>query len=197
MSTHSMKDLVRAHYGSQAMSEGRLEELMRLASESNSTQRLQRRGPRAALAVAAVVLMLLSIGAALLLRALPGEDSPELALAREMVHHHLKVGPTDMPGQDFETLRAALERLPFALAEPEVLAAEGLRPVGARYCSLRGHVAARVHLLEADGRSATLCEVADSETFSDVGAMDVTVDATRVRIWKRDGLLYALARAVE
>ena len=54
-------------------------------------------------------------------------------------------------------------------------------------------MAARVHLVERDGRSTTLCEVPDGDVFADIHPTEVTIDKATVRIWKEAGVVCALA----
>jgi hypothetical protein len=186
MSEPTFRTRVRAFYEGQQLPEERLERLRGLAQASRprvSRRRLAMAGLAAALVVGAAGAFLLSGRA--------GDINAEMA--REVALNHRKQIDPEFLSESYEEIGARMPRLDFQVAEPRGPQTEGLRLVGARYCSLQGCVAAQLRLVAADGRFYTLYEVRDGSAFDGIEPARIEVEAVAVQIWREGGLVLGLA----
>ncbi len=150
-----------------------------------------RRAWRAWLAAAAAVL-LAAVGLGLSMRP-PAIDPQAEAVCREIASHHLHRLEPEFRADSMEELAAAMQKLDFALTPPALLAEEGLRIVGGRYCAVRGRLAAELTLVDARGQSVTLCVARYDASLGVIPTAPMVVDGLRVRAWVEKGLLMGLA----
>lgn len=198
MSASSLRERVREHYAGKRMPDRKRDRLCALlASEPRGTARRGRwrspwtRGAVAAVLVAAVV-------GYLVLPTMPdradGRRRPSaLEVAREVAANHARGLEPEFRSTDYAALRREMSKLDFSIIEPARFAQDGLRLVGARYCSVQCVVAAQIRLVDPESESHTLYEVADDWLFAHVEATEVSVGGVRVRIWREEGLLLCLA----
>lgn len=190
MSEPTFRTRVRAFYEGQRLPEERLERLRSLAQASRprvSRRRLAMAGLAAALVVVAASAFLLSGRA--------GDANAEVA--REIARNHTKQLDPEFLSESYAEIGARMPRLDFRVAEPRGPQAEGLRLLGARYCSLRGCIAAQLRLVGTDGLSYTLYEVRDGPAFDGVEPARIEVGAVAVRIWREGDLVLGLAVATD
>jgi hypothetical protein len=165
---------LQAYYADAALSPEMLATLMAHARPKPR----RRRWPWIAVALAAVL--------ALLVWLRPGPTVPE-----EIAKNHLKASAPTVLSAQYAQLGAHLPRLDFEPIASERL--DAYRVVGARYCSVNGHLAAQIQLRDARGRRFTLYQTVaaaapEAAAFSSTRLGDVRVDT-----WHEAGLLFGLA----
>ena len=174
-------------YAREALSEEALERML-----SASARRPRR--PAALWALAAAILL----GAALVPLVGPRlvERDPARvtrAVAAEILRHDARHEPLDVESGDVAVLRASMRRLDFALVEPRALEAKGWRLLGARYCSIRGRLAAQLRLRDASGTLVNLYQCPARERLRRVESGAVVVGGSRVVFWKEGSVLLGMA----
>jgi hypothetical protein len=180
---------IRAYYESQSLPEDRLERLRTLARTSPPVGRRR-------LAIAGLAAGVLGIAAVALLIA--GDASRSSSdVAREIARNHAKRKEPEIRVTSYEEIGGRMSRLDFTIVKPRAPQAERLRLVGARYCSLKGCIAAQFSLVAEDGRAHTLYEVRDGPAFSAVTPARVEVDGVEVHVWREGGILFGLASSVD
>jgi len=188
MSEPTFRTRVRAFYEGQRLSEERLERLRGLARAAPPPASRHR------LAIVGLAAALLLVAAGIFLLSRQTGDA-NVMVAREIARNHRKHLDIEFVSASYAEVGARMPRLDFQVAEPRGPQAEGLRLVGARYCSLRGCIAAQLRLVGADGRSYTLYEVRDGPAFDGVQPARIDVEAVAVHIWREGGLVLGLAVA--
>ena len=193
---------IRAHYTRESLGDDSLSRLRNsgagesLAGESDGAE-TRRRGP--GVAAAALVLAMLGVGLAAygwvgIWKA--GWEQQAHKAAAEIAYNHNKNLDVEFQAASFRDLQKPLARLDFQLAAPARMQAEGLRLIGARYCSVGGHIAAQIRLAGPEGRRLTLYQFrpgTDYEGLSEAG-IESEIDGVRVVVWREAGLVMGLAR---
>jgi len=186
---------VRAHYESQLLRAGLVDEL--LANEQEPPGRESSPPPRFGLAqVSVAIAAVLLVAAVAFQLLLPGSGSEvAMRVRQEVATNHLKLRSPEVMTGDLERLRREMTELDFHLIDPDVSPTEGTL-VGGRYCSIDGQLAAQLRYQNAEGRAMTLYQTRLSETLEELTPGAATVDGVTVRLWQEDGLFLALARGV-
>ncbi len=197
MKRSTFRELVRSHYRSASLPSDTVSAWLAAhapgADSGEQSQRRWTRGRRILVAACAAMIV------ALLWtdwRARPARG-PSLvrAIATEVAANHAKSRPLDVEASSFSELRRAMDRFDFTLVQPESPHCADLTLVGARYCSIQGRPAAQIRLSDERGETFTLYETRDDASFVELREAELVVDGSIVRIWRGDGLLFALATA--
>jgi hypothetical protein len=112
------------------------------------------------------------------------------------LNHHKRLDP-EFRSADITELATSMDRLGFTLVLPARVAESGTRPVGARYCSLRGRSAAQVQLTDDRGRRHTLYEVPPAGDLERVKSGSIEIDGLEVSFWREKGLVFGWAEPLE
>lgn len=110
---------------------------------------------------------------------------------REIVTNHVKQLQPDVITERWSALGRELPKLDFQPLRPSRL--DDLRLVGARYCSIQGHLAAQLRLEAPDGSRYTLYQLAATEELADLPATTGEAAGVTVELWQERGLLLGLA----
>jgi len=86
-----------------------------------------------------------------------------------------------------------MSKLDFVLTAPQQLPNTQLGVVGARYCSIQGHLAAQIKLEDSQGKHYTLYERSLIDTPTLPNQSEYMVDGIRVQAWREAGLFFGLA----
>jgi hypothetical protein len=179
--------VLKEHYGHRPLTAEELTALHRLGGDARAPAPIRMR--RHLLAVAGVLVL---AGAAWigLSRLAASTDR----IADEMSYNHNKRSPVDFASSDIGELRLLMDRLDFTLIGPERLVTHEWRLIGARYCSVRGRVAAQLRYEnQRDGLSYTLYETVLPEGLAgEEVETSVFKRGNRVTLWKERGLLLGL-----
>ncbi len=189
MTGRRLRDDLRAYYESKEPSRAMLDRLVAL--EANARPR---RYPRRWAAIAAVVVAVIGGGLWLTL-----DDHSSGALARaiasEIAMNHEKQLDADFVTASHAELRRVMDKLDFSLAESRRILAPGLRLVGARYCSIRGQLAAQLRFRSGDEEMLTVYQTALTDELARIGTAQVRADDVLVELWSEGDVFLGVARA--
>lgn len=198
----SFKQSVRRHFENVVLSPQQVERLQALA-EANPDVPSPGRGhshPRlwkAAVPVLVVACFLLGYWFA----------TPRLhdytveAIAAEVALNHIERKPAEVRTGNIVDIRRYFDRLDFVPVESSLPGAEGLRLTGGRYCSLQGHIAAQLHLVEPQsGGRHTLYQTAYRPgAFPELPSLEqgetpltVYAHGLALRLWVEKGVLHVM-----
>ncbi len=173
---------VAAHYRRQRLSPERIATIVHNAPP-------RRRFPWPKLAAVAC-LVALAVGLHLHIHQ---RNFTDLVLTEIALYHREQLAP-DVYADDYQALKAALDRVDFAL-NPPLAIRDRYQLVGGRYCSLLGHLAVQIKLRDPDsGGLHTLYTTALTERLAKVSNQDIRRDGVHIALWKERGVLFALAR---
>lgn len=178
---------VRAHYADLAPSPATIERLRR------ATAATDRGGRRAWRVLAAAAALLVITGMSIAWWTLADRSRLAGRVALEIALNHEKTLDLDFVVHDYDVLGRAMDKLDFALAEPQETPA-ALALVGGRYCSIQGQLAAQLRLERKDGGRATLYQTKLAPSLAALGARTIERDAVSVRLWSEGDVFFALAR---
>lgn len=200
MSEQRLNEHVKDHYTQQTLRQEKLEQLLAQADTPGATPRVKRstygfawqaafRKPWMRTAFAALMI----VAVPLMLWQMASNNDWSAVAAREIALNHKKQLAVEFPAMDYASLRAQMSKLDFVLTAPARLPIDGLQVVGARYCSIQGHLAAQVRLQDSDGRIYTLYQ----RTLLGVpvleGVQEHVIDGVHIREWQEAGLFFGLA----
>ncbi len=184
-----IEEQLRFHYEGKKLSEERVESIL---SEARELRPLRFRLPLRLLAAAAVVVVILT-GVVLTIVFSPSAGVAS-KLADEIAVHHLKGDEPTVKSSSYEVVQAALPRLSFSIlpSSPRLLSDYDL--LGAKYCSLRGHLVAQINLKDRQhGSTHTLYVMALTRDFRNVKHETFYRDGVIVELWTDDERIFGLA----
>lgn len=188
---------LRAHYGRQSLDRTRLDRLRDLA-DAAQPPRSAKAPPRPMSRRAAFGVGVLALAAGALLAAgvksattPPGFGAD--VIAEEIALNHRKDLAVEFATPSFNHLGERMTKLDFPITRPTSTRAPG-QLIGARYCSIRGSIAAQVKLTDREGRIYTLYETRWIPAYRGVPNRAVDVGEVRVVFWRQGDVLFGLAR---
>lgn len=192
MSDRSLRDDLRDYYLAKEPSPATLERL--LAMEAATKQRRSRVRPlwRFILAAAALVVLASSLWIVL------GQwhtGSIARSIADEVALNHRKNLTADFEISSYGLLTQAMDKLDFSLVEPARAGEERLRLVGARYCSIRGQLAAQLRLETLAGEPVTLYQTAMTRDLERLGSAQLQSKGLNIDLWHEGGVFMGWARS--
>lgn len=193
MKTRTIEQKIKAYYREQSLDENKLGQLAAQAALADrGGAALRRRWSYGALAATVILGLALSMFSWDFRR----ESDWVLRASHEVALNHQKQLETEFSATDFATLRTQMGKLDFVLTAPARLSSADLHVVGARYCSIQGHLAAQVKLADGKGRRYTLYQTQGTYA-NDLGEMRTTVNSVDILLWNEAGSLFALATSTE
>ncbi|MBI3777251.1 MAG: hypothetical protein HY273_17195 [Gammaproteobacteria bacterium] len=191
MTEQRLNEHVKSHYTRETVRPEKLAQLLAQADmpDENMAGRVALRKSWMIAAVAALVAVVVP----LTLWQLTSNDDWNVRAAREIALNHKKQLAVEFPDTDYASLRTQMSKLDFVLTAPSRLPIEGLRVVGARYCSIQGHLAAQVRLQDRDGRSYTLYERTSHGMPPLEAAQQHMIDGVQIQEWQEAGLFFGFA----
>jgi len=208
MSRDSLDDPLRRYYASQELDPAVLGRLKRLADLQNADdgsidsggRHIGGRSFRSRLLVATAAAAALVVGLLVFpgLRGVGIEGSEALAgsILREIALNHGKNLAVEFAAVEYAQLSQQMVELDFPLRSPRDVADGELRMLGGRYCSIQGRLAAQIKLEDEDGRIRTLYQTSFDEHFDGLPDLERELDGIRIRVWREDDLLFALAGSI-
>ena len=117
----------------------------------------------------------------------------------ERMLHEAAMNHTTRLNMEFESdnlreIDAGMSQLAFSLSLPDEMGS--MKVLGARYCTISGHLAAHLKLL--DTRSDKIVSVFMTRAVDELQKLKSTrqqIDGVEVALWHESGLFYALAAA--
>jgi hypothetical protein len=122
----------------------------------------------------------------------PDERVAHLAAQEVALNHHKQLA-VEYPAATIDQLAGAMSKLDFTPVMPQRFRDNDHRVIGARYCSLRGQIAAQIRLTDTSGRTCTLYEARPMNELAEVAAAEFEIDGCRIEVWREAGLLMVLA----
>lgn len=198
MKRSSLDKQIKAHYREQTLSENKLAQLLAQTALADGRDGTAHRGglwrwPSRVGAVAASLIVALFV--AQLMWEKPAEFLWQVRAAQEIALNHRKQLEAEFVATDIESLRAQMGKLDFSLIAPARLASSGLRIVGARYCSIQGHLAAQLKLENDAGELYTLYQTHDAGLISS-GDQRTEVGNVDIVLWEELGMFFGLAKSI-
>ena len=129
----------------------------------------------------------------------------EQRVAREVAENHLRLRPADFQINDFRSLDEHFTQLAFRLQPSGRVTSRDWELVGARYCSILGHTAAQLRLVDPDTRIMhTVYETEYTPDFAglpDIGTgaqpRHVVLRGLQVEMWVENDHVYAMTLGPE
>lgn len=192
MSDRRVRDDIREYYLAQRLSPATLQRLrtMETAGGLYRPSRM-RSSSRALLSAAAVALCAAGLWIVFGDR---GTDAATEAIVGEIAMNHNKRLDVEFETASFTELRRVMDKLDFSLIEPSRTREQGLRLVGARYCSIRGQLAAQLSLEAADGKHLTLYQAASPADLESLEWTRLRSGGLTIDLWREGGILLGMAR---
>ncbi len=196
--TRDLKHSVNEHLESVRLDASHLRRLERMQRQSAGRPWWRHR----ALAVGLVACIIAAVTVMLLpLRGTLNAPSPAIAVAEEVVMHHLRRRPLEVRGDSLAAIEGYFDELGFRLVD-SLRPAIGGGLLGGRYCSVQGVTAAQLRREDPSGRTQTLYQLPYDRsrfgTLPDIARGEpphtLKVRGLLVDLWVERGLLFALAR---
>jgi hypothetical protein len=93
------------------------------------------------------------------------------------------------------SINNSMQQLPFTVALPDEFK-HGFDVLGARYCTISGHLAAHLKLVDRDSnQKVSLFMARASDDLSQIKPTQQGVDGIDVQLWNESGLFYAKAQS--
>lgn len=192
-----LKDAVREHQNRHQLAPRQLEQLLAM---QGGTKAGYRTSPRGLMSAVAGLVLAFGLGWLAVWYSQPPIHSITELIADEVARNHLKQKPMEVRDDELPVLREYFDQLDFRPVDSPLLAANDIRLLGGRYCSLQGHIAAQLRFRTADGDPGTLYQARyDPEVFGPLprrgqGETPVTVEARglAVTIWVEQGVVFAM-----
>lgn len=122
-------------------------------------------------------------------------DRTGLALQEASMNHVTKL-QFDFKPERVEELDGRMDMLPFSLRMPELAVIAELKILGARYCTLSGNLAAHLKFSDPDdNQQYSLFVTPDVDKIRSIKAQPAQLNGVDVKLWRENGLFYALAQS--
>ena len=123
---------------------------------------------------------------------------PELtaAISREIGMNHSKKFKVEFEGQTIAGLVKQMDKLDFQLLMPARFA-QSMDIVGARYCSIRGRIAAQIQMVDGNGRYCTLYQTKLVEPLAAIKNASREYDGVEYLLWHEKGVFLGFAGPAE
>ena len=108
--------------------------------------------------------------------------------------NHNKRLDVEFEAASYGELRRVMDRLDFSLIEPSRTGDVSSRLVGARYCSIRGQLAAQLLLETGDGRNVTLYQTALTHDLESLASTRLRSGRLTIELWQEDGVFLGMAQ---
>ena len=114
------------------------------------------------------------------------------AISREIEMNHRKQFKVEYEGQTIAGLVKQMDKLDFSLMMPASLA-KSMRITGARYCSIRGRIAAQIQMVDSKGRYCTLYQTKLVEPLVSIKNASLELDGVEYMLWNEKGVFFGFA----
>lgn len=193
MSEQRLNEHVKDHYTRETL---RPEKLAQLLAQADTAQLQNNRwvALRKSWMITAVAALIAAVVPLTLWQVASSEDW-SMRAAREIALNHKKQLAIEFLATDYASLRTQMSKLDFVLTAPSRMPVAGLAVVGARYCSIQGHLAAQVRLQDRDGHSYTLYQRSLHGVPILAAEQQHMIDGVQIREWQEAGLFFGLAES--
>ncbi|MGB3209145.1 MAG: hypothetical protein WBB19_00425 [Desulforhopalus sp.] len=115
-----------------------------------------------------------------------------VAVSNEIGMNHTKRFKVEFEDQTITGLIKQMDKLDFTLRMPARLS-QSLTITGARYCSIRGRIAAQVHMTDSNGHYYTLYQTKLVDPLAAIEETSLHLDGVGYRLWHEDGVFFGFA----
>jgi len=122
----------------------------------------------------------------------PTQQQLVASIAQEIAINHQKQFASDFAETSYAGLSNVMTKLDFKLIDSVRLKEKGLQILGARYCSLSGHIAAQVRLKNSAGVIFTLYQTNSHETFKKLTAHSQNANGIKINMWNEGGVFLGI-----
>lgn len=185
---------IRQHYMSQHLEPDQVSRILDSVPDSHATPDKHSPGT-------VTRIMQWSMAAALLLAVTVGvhtigttSERTEIALREAAMNHATKLN-LEFVSEEITELDRDMDQLHFAVSMPDNLDKQ-FALLGARYCSMRGNLAAHLKLVDrGTDKHVSLFMTPMVDEFKRISAERHGVQGVDVQLWHESGMFYALAEA--
>ena len=192
MSHRSLRDDIRDAYLCKEPDRATLKRLMAMEAAVQRQRSPWLRPPASTLLKAAAV-VLLAVGSWAVLSN-RGAGGIARSIAEEIAMNHNKHLDAEFETASYAELRRTMDRLDFSLIEPHRAGVDGLRLLGARYCSIQGQLVAQLRLETGDGQHVTLFQTASAGDLQRLEETQLRAGGLAIELWREDGVFLGMAR---
>lgn len=118
------------------------------------------------------------------------------AISREIEMNHRKKFKAEFEGETIVRLVNQMDKLDFTLLMPARFA-KSMRITGARYCSIRGRIAAQIQMIDSKGRYCTLYQTRLVEPLANIKNASLVLDGVDYLLWQEKGVFFGFAGPLE
>ncbi|MCP4343197.1 MAG: hypothetical protein GY799_31070 [Desulfobulbaceae bacterium] len=118
------------------------------------------------------------------------------AISREIEMNHRKKFKAEFEGETIVRLVKQMDKLDFSLLMPARFA-QSMRITGARYCSIRGRIAAQIQMVDSKGRYCTLYQTRLVEPLGTIKKASLVLDGVDYKLWHEKGVFFGFAGPLE
>lgn len=119
---------------------------------------------------------------------------PEItaAISREIEMNHSKKFRIEFEEHTLAGLAKQMDKLDFPLLMPASLE-KSMSILGARYCSIRGRIAAQIQMVDSNGRYCTLYQTKLVEPLTSIEKTRIYLDNVEYLLWHEKGVFFGFA----
>jgi anti-sigma factor RsiW len=185
MGDPNFKDLINEYYSEKGLTTEQLDKLHNMQKKAELKKSFFFKGARfsslASMAsVATIVIALFYFS-----------PFSQRSISDEVVYNHLKQMPVEVKSRDFKVIQSHLEKLDFSLVATKQIDLKRFELVGARYCSIQGHIAAQLKYRDLKtGKMTTVYQVPNRK-YREINEFNKGI---KVKSWTEKGvfLIHAL-----
>lgn len=185
---------IRQHFMSQQLNPDQVSRILDTVPDSHSSADKHAPSTVARIlqwSMAAAVLLAVSVGVHTIGTT---SERTEIALREAAMNHATKLN-LEFVSEEITELDRDMNQLPFVVSMPGHLD-EQFALLGARYCSMRGNLAAHLKLVDrGTDKHVSLFMTPMVDEFKRISAERHGVQGVDVQLWHESGMFYALAEA--
>ncbi len=118
------------------------------------------------------------------------------SISREIEMNHNKKFEVEFKEDSLPALAKLMDKLDFPLLIPDNLTAS-MRINGARYCSIKGRIAAQIQMIDSNGRYCTLYLTKLIEPLLHIKKSTINLDGVKLLLWQEKGVFFGFAQPDE
>ena len=143
------------------------------------------------LAIAASIMLMIGVGFQWMFE--PSPNQLMQSVVKEVMLNHQKNLAIEFAENDYKELAFMMKKLDFTIQEPKHTTDAGYTLLGSRYCSIQGHIAAQIKLMDNQNRVATLYVTQLNDTLALLQSKQQVSGEVVVNTWYEGDLFYSLA----
>lgn len=124
------------------------------------------------------------------------QNDLKVAISHEIEMNHRKKFNVEFKETSIAGLIKQMDKLDFSLVLPARFA-QSMTITGARYCSIRGKIAAQIQMIDTDGKYCTLYQTRLVAPLSKINNALVMLDGVNYSLWHEEGVFLGFAGPLE